>query len=174
MEDLFEVQKDHPELIKVCLNCKYQDCIGRCRDYVRMKRKLADTGEIKVRTRGEPKLPTKRREEGRAMYEYNGKWYSIKQIAELTGHSPQTLYYRLIQTNGDMYAALDDEAFKRSRSLRYRAQLYEARGEMHTIHEWAEIMGMPYKRLYDRMNRGHTLEEALDMGADAKKGRPHK
>ena len=82
MDDVFEVQKDHPALINLCLNCKYKDCIGRCRDYNALMRQLAETGEVKVRTRGESKLPTKRRVNGIALYEYQGEWRSVTEISK--------------------------------------------------------------------------------------------
>ena len=31
---------DHPEIIKLCMNCKYKDCIGRCKDWQRLQADL--------------------------------------------------------------------------------------------------------------------------------------
>lgn len=174
MDDVFEVQKDHPALINLCLNCKYKDCIGRCRDYNALMRQLAETGEVKVRTRGESKLPTKRRVNGVALYEYQGEWRSVTEIAGMTGNSMQKIYARLIKTGGDIEAALDDERFSRFGKNKDYIKRYEVNGESHTISEWAEIVGIPYHRFHERLRRGHTVAEAVAMGQKPKKGRPPK
>lgn len=42
-----------------------------------------------------------------------------------------------------------------------RSRLIEFNGEIHTIAEWAEIIGVSYKSLYSRIRRNWTIEKAL-------------
>ena len=43
-------------------------------------------------------------------------------------------------------------------------RLLEANGEAHTLNEWSEITGIPYRTLYMRMSRlGMSVQEAMNM-----------
>lgn len=174
MDDVFDYQKDHPELIKVCLNCHYKDCHGKCKEWNAKKRELQEAGEIRHIERGERRLKSTKYDENRALFKLDGEWYTVRALSIKTGISDQALYYRLMQTHGDVKLAIDDAYFSRGASNARKAKKYTANGETHTATEWAEILGIPRKRLYDRIRTGHTIEEAIAMGERCKKGRPQK
>ena len=135
-------------------------------------RELILAGKVRTRPRSSiVKLPSQRRVGGRSLFEYKGQWLTVLQLAEQTGLSAQKLYYRLVQTNGDAEMAVDDKRFASRKPYGSNMKYYTARGETHTLAEWAAIVGMPRKRLYDRVNRGCTMEEALNMGVWAGHGR---
>lgn len=171
--DIEREEHEHPELIKLCLHCKYPDCLWRCPEYQKKRKELALAGEIKMCKRRVPHITSDVHDTaGRNLFEYKGTWYSIRQLAKMLGLPYQKLYYRLCHTKGDVEAAIDDKRFVMHRLGKIRSSHYEAHGESHTLGEWAAISGIPEKRLKDRIYHGHTIEEALAMGvlAHMKKG----
>lgn len=49
---------------------------------------------------------------------------------------------------------------------RDRAKRYELDGESHTLREWSKISGVAVNRLYNRLRKGYTLEEAMSTTVD--------
>lgn len=47
--------------------------------------------------------------------------------------------------------------------LNQKGKLYEAFGQAHSLSEWAEIYGLKYMTLYQRLRSGYSFEEALTM-----------
>lgn len=49
---------------------------------------------------------------------------------------------------------------------RDRAKRYELNGESHTLREWSKISGVAVHKLYNRLRKGYTLEEAMSTNVD--------
>lgn len=90
-------------------------------------------------------------------YRYNGKLYSMDQLADMAGVKPSAMYQRIHAYGYSVPEAV--EAGKvASGSLAYR---HTYAGHTLTLRQWAERVGIPQMTLAGRIHRGWTLEQAL-------------
>lgn len=64
-----------------------------------------------------------------------------------------------------VHARTDPKPRKQSKGA-YVRRTYEAFGHVHTLQEWANIVGLSYQTLWSRLDRGMDIESALNPHRD--------
>jgi hypothetical protein len=92
------------------------------------------------------------------LIEFNGETDTLANWSKRTGIKQGTIAWRISQ-GWSVEKALTQKAVNRKRiGKRY----IEYKGEIKTMAEWAKEIQMPYKILCSRMNRGWSIERALE------------
>lgn len=89
----------------------------------------------------------------------NGKYYSIKEAAELIGLSYRG-YTKRKERAGTAQEAYDLGV----KGYRNRDKTELINGKYYTVAEAADLIGIPYQTYVVRKFRNHTAQEAFDMG----------
>lgn len=97
--------------------------------------------------------------QGRApkLYEFRGRWLTIRAIAAFLGVCEATVYNRRI---GDRIAE-DEERQDPHREPPPQSVLLTFRGERHGIAEWARRTGINRRTIMTRLRKGSAIERAL-------------
>lgn len=98
------------------------------------------------------------------MIEFNGETDTLANWSRKTGIKQGTIAFRL-KSGWAVERALTEGVVKRKRKGR---RFLEYNGEVKTMAEWAKEFGFPYKILCARINRGWSIQRALEtpIGAD--------
>ena len=91
--------------------------------------------------------------------EYNGKVYTIKELAEMAGLPYHTVYVRLKKMSVE--EALNKTVIKKEKVLNKKAiKKYEYKSKYYTIAELADMANVPYATMHSRLKK-MPVEEAL-------------
>lgn len=140
----------HPDVMAVCDDCPYEDCIGICDDYRNAVRKCLGLPPLH-----RPNYKFKQCGATKRGVEINGETHTLKEWAKIYGIECRVLYNRL---NDGMPI---EEAL--SRPVRPMGKIIEHDGQAHTLIEWAEMLGVSYTTLYMRLRRGMTVAQAMNQ-----------
>ena len=86
------------------------------------------------------------------LYMWRGKEYTMQELADLCGVAYDTMRKRMWMTKGDVEQA--------TAAPKGAAKLHPYNGEMLTISQISRITGIPAQRIYNRIHKGWSLEEA--------------
>lgn len=156
--------------IPICLNCPMADCMGS-----------ASCGYLRSRLDGKAdakKKPAKKWSHPAKCYvEYEGKQYTLRQMAEMSGSElvmTKNRYYRgwtgeeMMQ--GYMNPKRKPEGVKGNPIK--EAEKYEYNGQYYTANEMSVICGVSRQTVYNRLHNGWTVGEILQNHRDGKKEYP--
>lgn len=59
------------------------------------------------------------------------------------------------------------------RNRRPRGELYEYKGELHSIKDWCDIYGLPYWKVQQRVSRGWSIKDAIEVPDGARRRDQH-
>ena len=92
-------------------------------------------------------------------YEYNGELLDLAEIARREGMNYRTLRARLLQYDWTLADALERSHLRGSKK---KSEVYDYKGEIMTLKQIAELEGIGYTTLFNRIkNIGLSLEEAI-------------
>lgn len=138
----FDLQEERPELIQLCLNCTRPDCQGNC-----MAHEMLAAEIMPKRGNEIPK------------YTAFGMTRTVRQWCSIYGISSATLYARMAE--GMTFEAAIQSGGTTKKRVPIRR--YQWDGKWLTLREISERTGVVYSRLYDRLSRGWTLEDAVNV-----------
>ena len=158
----------HPEVIALCTSCTSISCSnGMCAALIN---KVAEIRGVPV---GEPK---KRNPSGNshqqnvAKYEINGEVHTVPEWCRIKG-----INYNTIMTRKRKGYTLEEALTMPVVEPKGRAGvLHEINGEAHTLREWCEMKKINYQTVMARMNKGISLECALNTPVDGMHKRKHR
>ena len=153
-----------PEIANVCLNCTCENCDGICDGYKNAVRKMLGLNPLPHfqeklgENREKREQPEKRAYEYRRLYEMNGETHTLREWSKISGIGYNTLYMRIYRTGMTIQQAVS----KPPRPIRIVGAI-TANGETHTVAEWADIIGVKPRRIYERIERGYSPEQAVTL-----------
>lgn len=157
--------------VKICLNCPMADCRGSAScGYLRSQ--LEGKEWIAAEKADAEKKPAKKRVYSIGHHvEYEGKLYTLRQMAEMSGESVDTTKNRYIYgwTGKEMMQGHRDKKAKpedvkgKPRNVREK---YECNGQYYTVREMSEICGVSATAIYRRLRCGWTIGEILQNHRD--------
>lgn len=152
--------------VQICLECPMADCVGS-RSCAYLRGRLAEMGLIAAE-----KKPARERTCPVKYYvEYEGKEYTLRQMAEMSGCGIETTKsrYHYGWTGKEMMQGHRDKKAKPERvkgKPRNDGEKYEYDGRYYTVREMAEICGVCVFAVYRRIGRGWTVKEILQNHRD--------
>lgn len=144
----YSAHMDAPELIALCLSCKYDDCIGICDDYKNVARELM--GVLKLKDKSKRYLIPGEK------FEAFGESHTLKEWAKISGISYQTLYKRIIT-----YGWETEKSLREPQIFGPRARTITVDGVAASIKEHSQRYAVPEATIRDRLTRGWTEQEAV-------------
>ena len=150
----YDIDLNHPEIIKLCESCTRVDCPGICLDYKNLSRKLAGYGRLRYRDK-QVRKPS-------PMHVYNkqfeafGESHTLREWAKITGMAYHTLYNRMTVRNMTM-----QEAIQKPIRHDWNEDAISHDGKSMTLMEWSKELGVNYTTLRNRLLRGWTPEQTL-------------
>lgn len=156
----------------ICLDCPMADCNGSqyC-SYLRSR--LAEMGLIAAKKKPAKKKPANERTYPAKHYvEYDGKLYTLRQMAEMSGadfYATQNRYY-YGWTGREMMQGHRDPKSMRQENNR-AAEKYEYEGKFYTVRQMAELCGVSRTAVRKRLRMGWTVKEILQNHREGKKER---
>jgi hypothetical protein len=92
------------------------------------------------------------------LFQFHGQLKTAREIAEATGIRYGTVQQRIYRgLRGSLLGA--PVSPEKSLAVRKHAKKYEFRGELRTVREIAELVGLPPRAVYHRIVDGKTGEE---------------
>lgn len=152
----------------ICLDCPMADCNGSqyC-SYLRSR--LAEMGLIAAK-----KKPANERTYPAKHYvEYDGKLYTLKQMAEMSGadfYATQNRYYYGWTGREMMQGHRDPKSMRRENNR--AAEKYEYEGKFYTVRQMAELCGVSRTAVRKRLRMGWTVKEILQNHREGEKRTP--
>lgn len=144
----------HPEVVKVCMNCREAECEGICDDFKNAVRRVMGLKPV-IRYAPRPvaeKVPRERKKYTYHRYQgKNDEEHTIREWAEIANIPYATLYMRMFRGGMTLEAALAKDTYRRHITVN---------GEKHTIPEWAGILGVNRKTIY-RWVKKYDPEQAI-------------
>ena len=141
---------DRPELIEVCINCHYPDCVGKCPEYRAVEREVY-------------KLPMRRPPAASeyALFEAFGQRRTVSEWARIFGITRTTVVTRMRRNHMSLEEALTRPVRVTKTNYDGIPKTFEIDGETHTIAEWSKKTGVPIKRIYSRLKSGWEPRDAI-------------
>ena len=96
-------------------------------------------------------------------YRYKNRYYSIKELSELSGISSETIRSR-IKRGKSVKESVEHPLWGRKQVYR----LYKNKN--HSFDQLAEISGLNIKALKERLNHGYSIKEAVELPLFARRG----
>lgn len=159
--------QNHPDVIRVCQQCRYADCIGTCEEYREAIKRLEDADAQREAEAEPAPAPTFCRGD---LLEFKGEALTIAEWSRRTGVSPHTIRYRYAR-GWPMEKVLDRNKYAYSvypKEHRHGggapAAKYTFRGRAVSVREVAEMTGISAPALRHRIEQGMTLDEAVKVG----------
>lgn len=163
--------------VKQCRICERNTTPSRTKFYtykgqqytIKEIAKLANSNISTIRSRLKKGYPIEEVIEGsfnkgdrlRKLYTYNGKQYTLKQLADLANCSEAAIKGRIKKSGYSIEEAIDKD-FLINHS---KAKLYEYKGKQYTIKELAELSGHSIIALRHRLDKGLSVKEAVEKSA---------
>lgn len=162
---------------KICMDCPMADCDGGKCAYLRDR--LAEMGFGGRRRRKENAPVRKQNVQVRYCVEYEGKLYTIRQMAEMSGMGLSTTKSRYIYgwTGKEMMQGYRDPKPMRRENNRTAEQYeregkkYEYEGKLYTAKQMTELCGVSRTAVYHRLRVGWTVKEILQNHREGR-GKP--
>lgn len=144
---------DHPDVIRLCTTCSRYRCPGICDAY------RAKVREIQGIDAPERPAFTAQRGDYKQKYLAYGQALTLKQWSLRTGISYGTLYNRMHRQGLTLEQAIEKETRKGAKN---NVRLITYNGETKPLIKWARETGMLPTTLRLRLDRGWTVERALN------------
>lgn len=158
MEIQYDKYMDDAVIRDLCMKCKKANCPGICNEYKNAVRDILGLTHLREAA---PKVKYERHEKReykyRKRHEINGEWHTLREWAEISGITYNTLYMRMYRYGMTLEEAMGNPL----RPIMHYAQTIEIDGETHTISEWAALTGQKVRCIYSRLERGYTPQEAV-------------
>lgn len=165
--------------VQICLNCPMADCAGSAScGYLRSRlegKEFIATAKVDAKKADAKKKPAKERVYPIKYYvEYEGKQYTLRQMAEMSGASLVVTRNRynygwtgkeIMQGHRDKKAKPEDVKGK----PRNVGAKYECNGQYYTVREMSEICGVSTFAVYRRIRCGWTVKEILQNNREESK-----
>lgn len=142
--------QEHPDLIKLCLNCTKSDCDGDCVDRRRLERRLIAKGEVSEKR-------------NQVFYDWRGSKVTMQEWADMVGIDRTTASKKLKELGSlealAKYFKVNDDGQANIHTY------YRAEGKRMTMSAWGRELGVSYHALYGKWrcdkSQGKTFDETV-------------